>query len=351
MNQKGSWPKISVIIPAYNIETLIERCVRSVSDQTYPKESLEIIAVDDGSIDKTGAILDRLSKEIDNLKVYHQENKGSSAARNFGIRQSSGEYLGFVDSDDYISPQMYLTLMDAISQNGVKMALAGRDEIAENGEKLPDVVTPPGSETIASDTELLRSLLMHEGDSSFCTRLTLKSLFEKEITTADGKVIKGFPEGMLNEDFYLLFHMIRDAGAMVSVPGRYYHVYYRTGSNSRKRDTEVDYFPPVFTDIVNNADEVMDFVNKNYPELSEVAVRFGLIQRLDYMLHIPISKMTGDNEFYNRVVTYLRKNTSNIITNKYLSKKTRIYLLLLMAAPKKVRTIHANKMERRRIRG
>ncbi len=338
--------KISVIIPAYNIEDLIEKCLDSVMGQTYPGDLLEVIVVDDGSTDGTLAKLENYyEKHKDgngpSLKVLHQDNGGSSSARNYGLSVASGDYVGFVDADDYIDPHMYEDLMKVIEDNrdhGVVMAQASRDEIGESGEKLPDVCIPPKEITILSGEEHLRTLLMHTGDASYCTKLTRRDLFEGK----EGN----FPVGELNEDFYLMIHMLCKVEIIAIIPQQYYHVFYRTGSNSRKKKEQKDYFPPVFTDIVRNSDVAALLVDEKFPGLKEVATRFSLIQRLDYLLHIPISMMNKDNAFYrSEVVGFLRKHIGDIMTNRYLTKKNRSYLLLLAAAPKLSRVLHA------RIRG
>ncbi|WP_024867410.1 glycosyltransferase family 2 protein [Butyrivibrio sp. FCS014] len=324
--------KITVIIPAYNTANLVKKCVASVLAQDYPEDLLEVIAVDDGSTDATPGILDEMAGEHRNLKVIHKENGGSSSARNVGLLAATGDYVGFVDSDDFVSKEMYSVMMAAAMEHDADMVQASRDEIAEDGSKLADVVIPPSEVTEISPEEHLRTLLMHTGDASFCTKLTKRSLFTDEMK---------FPEGELNEDFYLMIHMLEKVNKLVILPQQFYHVFYRTGSNSRKTRDNKDYFPPVFTDIVRNADVALDLVKKNHPALTEVAERFGYVQRLDYLLHIPISKMTKDNEFYNSVVSYVRKNMSSINENKYLTGKQKTYLKLLAPAPKLVRQIHA----------
>ena len=133
---------ISVIIPAYNIEDLLEKCVASVASQDYPKELLQIIVVDDGSTDGTPHIADELARKYSNVQVIHKENGGSSSARNVGIEAATGDYLGFVDSDDYISGVMYSTMMEAALRNNADMVQIARDEISESGDKLPDVLEP-----------------------------------------------------------------------------------------------------------------------------------------------------------------------------------------------------------------
>ncbi|WP_022765756.1 glycosyltransferase family 2 protein [Butyrivibrio sp. XPD2006] len=326
------YKSISVIIPAYNIEDLLEKCVTSVASQDYPKELLQIIVVDDGSTDNTPGIADELARKYSNVQVIHKENGGSSSARNVGIEAATGDYLGFVDSDDYISGVMYSTMMEAALRNNADMVQIARDEISESGDKLPDVLEPFDEEKEITPTEHLRTLLMHTGDASFCTKLTKKELFTEDMR---------FPEGELNEDFYLMIHMLEKVNKLILLPEACYHVFYRTGSNSRKKAQDKDYFPPVFTDIVRNSDVVLDLVSRNHRELIPVALRFGFVQRLDYLLHIPISKMTSDNTFYKKVVSDLRRSFAKMLGNKYLSAKQKAYLTLLTLAPKGVRKLHA----------
>ena len=318
---------ISVIIPVYNILDCLERCVQSVMNQTY--KNLDIILVDDGSTDGTAALCDDLSKKDNRIRVFHKQNGGSSSARNLGIRQAKGDYIGFVDSDDFIDEKMYETLLLAVLKNNLTMAQISRDEIDHNGNKLSDVCIPPKQEIIQTDEEILKQLLLHKGDCSFCTRLTHKDIFKN----------RRFPEGKLNEDFFLLTSMLTDVKRIVILPQQYYHVFYRIGSNTRKENKED--FPQVFTDIVDNADSVRIIVDKHYPQLRKVCIRFNLYQRLDYLLHIPITRMTKENTFYGQVVKYLRKNFFKMLTNPYLSAKNKLYLFLLTIAPRCTRTLHA----------
>lgn len=334
-------PRITVIIPAYNIENLITRCVESVVNQTYPKDLTQILVVDDGSTDNTGKVIDELAAKYDNVTALHEENGGSSKARNYALSKATGDFIGFVDSDDYVEPDMYEKLVDALIRNNALMAQTGRDEIAEDGSKLPNVVEIPQWETIYTDKGFLKELLMHKGDASFCTKLTSRKLFDIDEAEDDKKVRRLFPEGVLNEDFWLLYHMLPDAGEVVVTTDTGYHVFYRTGSNTRKKATDKDYFPRVFTDIVVNSDEVTAFAKEKYPDLAEYTMRFSLVQRLDYLLHIPISKMTKDNTFYQDVCRFVKEHKKEIKANPYLSRRQRLYLYLFTGNPRTVRIIHA----------
>ena len=320
-------PLITVIVPVYNIIEYLPRCVESICNQTY--RNLEILLVDDGSTDGTDKLCDELAQKDDRIRVFHKENGGSSTARNLALTYAKGEYVGFVDSDDFIAPDMYEKLYSGIVTDGVKVAQIGRDEIDQDGKMLPNICEPPKEATVISSLEFLKELLMHRGDCSFCTKLIDKSLFPKE----------AFPEGRLNEDFHLLVRMLPGIGKLVSLPEQTYHVFYRIGSNSRKADKES--FSRVYADCVDNADMVEVLVAQSIPTLKSVALRFAVFQRLEYLLHIPISQMTRDNGMYRNVVAYMRKNWFRAMGNPELTGKNKLYHTLFAIAPKSIRQLHA----------
>lgn len=328
--RKGMSEKISVIVPVYNSIDCLERCVKSICVQTYT--NLEILLIDDGSTDGTDRLCERLALEDYRIRTYHKKNGGASSARNIGIKLAFGEYLGFVDSDDYIEPDMYALMIEAVHQNPVEIVQISRDELDEEGGRLPDVCVPP-VETVFCETEdFLRELLLHRGDCSFCTKLVKRELFRRH----------RFPEGVLNEDFGLLVEMLQETRGVLILPKQCYHVVCRKESTTRKKTQ--DSFSRVFLDIVDNADKMQTLVDERYPGLHVCAVRFNLYQRLDYLLHVPVLAMTRDNDFYNGVKKYLRAHVRDSIRNPYLTGKNKVYLLLLTVAPKTVRRVHGWKM-------
>lgn len=340
MENNNNQNLVSVIVPVYNILDCLERCVDSLLAQTYKK--MEILLVDDGSTDGTGTLCDQLAEKDSRIRVFHKENGGSSSARNLGILQARGGYLGFVDSDDYVEPDMYERLLEVLRQHQGLMAQVGRNEIDAQGNRLPDICVPPPKLESVSAENFLRELLLHRGDCSFCTKLIHRSLFFPEDASP-----RLFPEGMLNEDFYLMIQMLSDLPQIWSLQGYCYHVFYRIGSNTRKQTKEE--FSPVFVDIVNNADMVYDKVVRDFPQLESEAIRFNLYQRLDYLLHIPISRMTGENRMYRQVVAYLRAHRKDICRNPWLTRKNRVYLMLFATAPRTVRRIHRMTMKVRKL--
>lgn len=326
--------KISVIVPVYNSIDCLEKCVHSICAQTYT--ALEILLIDDGSTDGTDKLCDQLAEGDQRIRILHKKNGGASSARNAGIELATGEYLGFVDSDDYIEPDMYELMIDTARQRQAVVVQVSRDEVDEAGQRLPDVCVPPENVRFCGTEDFLKELLLHRGDCSFCTKLVRKELFAAH----------RFPEGVLNEDFSLLVELLQEIDGITILPKQCYHVVCRQTSTTRSRTK--DNFSRVFLDIVDNADRMQVLVDERYPALHDYAIRFNLYQRLDYLLHVPVSRMTAENAFYCEVKKYLRLHLRDTVRNPYLTGKNTAYLLLLTAAPRTVRKIHAWKMAVRR---
>lgn len=146
---------ISVIVPVYNVEKYLGKCVDSIINQTY--KNLEIILVDDGSKDNSGTICDEYSKKDKRVKVIHKENGGAAAARNTGLDICKGEYISFVDSDDWIDESLY---KDCISQmdHDVDMILFGLKNVAEDGMTNESIIRPAMNKIYISDSDCQKIL-------------------------------------------------------------------------------------------------------------------------------------------------------------------------------------------------
>lgn len=124
-------PLISVIVPVFNAGVYLEQCILSILNQSL--KEIEVIAVNDGSTDKSGEILDKIAQQDSRLYVYHRENKGVSAARNFGINNAKGACIGFVDADDWIEPNMYEKMYYLIKRENADLIICNVNELKENG--------------------------------------------------------------------------------------------------------------------------------------------------------------------------------------------------------------------------
>lgn len=123
---------ISIIVPIYNVEKYLRRCIDSILCQTY--RNFEVILVDDGSPDGCGAICDAYAGKDARITVIHQKNAGVSAARNAGLACARGEWIGFVDPDDFIAPSMYQEMLDAINATGAELAVCGYNYVDKDGK-------------------------------------------------------------------------------------------------------------------------------------------------------------------------------------------------------------------------
>lgn len=127
-------PKVSIIIPVYNVDKCLEKCILSVLNQTL--KSIEIIAINDGSTDRSKEILEYFSNIDSRLKVINQSNQGVSTARNYGLSIARGEYIGFVDSDDYIAPEMYEKLYNCVKEYDCDIGVANVFDEKETGKEI-----------------------------------------------------------------------------------------------------------------------------------------------------------------------------------------------------------------------
>ena len=183
-------PNISVIVPVYNAEEYLERCVNSILRQTCP--DLEVLLVDDGSRDSSGAMCDAFAAQDSRVRVLHQENSGISAARNAGLSQAKGDYIGFVDSDDWIDPDMYESLYALCREYEADIAECSyrnvfHDEIREERENC-------GKIEILSPVQAMENLV----DYRRCRPTVWNKLYSWKVA-----VNIRYPEGKLHEDEFV----------------------------------------------------------------------------------------------------------------------------------------------------
>lgn len=310
---------ISIIIPVYNAAGYLERSLGSVRAQTYT--NLEIITVDDGSKDDSLKMLNSFALSDSRIKVISKENGGSSSARNAGLREATGEYIGFIDADDYIEPDMYENLAKVLDEDpNADVSQIQSCEEDENGEKIKAFGEGFLAYEEFTGREFFRALLIHQGDSSFCTKLFRREFFEGF----------SFSEGRLNEDFELLVNMSEKMNLLKVCKKPGYHIILRGQSNTRG-----DYKQSFYENVMENADRMLALTAKNYPEFKEEAAHFYLMQAMWFLLHIPVSEMNRGNELYTKVYKKVRAHRSFIRRDPYLIKKYRRNLLIFAYLPAK----------------
>ena len=170
-------PLISVIVPIYNMASQLPRCVDSLLNQKC--KDIEIVLIDDGSTDGTGVLCTQYAGEFENITAILQENRGVSAARNAGINAARGAYLGFVDSDDWIEPEMYEALLNALAYHGTGIAVCGYSVHRYDGVVINDKVDPATTPVLELE-QALESMIHPRGIQGFlCNKLFDRELLLK----------------------------------------------------------------------------------------------------------------------------------------------------------------------------
>ena len=214
-------PLISVIVPVYRVEEYLERCVESILSQTY--ENLEVILVDDGSPDRCPAICDAYAGKDARVKVIHQENKGLSGARNAGIELAAGEYLAFVDSDDYVSPHFIEALYQLLQETGCAIGQCRFSYV--KGEKL----TEEGDSAfcIYRGESLMEQLYGPEEKATYFV-VAWNKLYRAELFKKTG--IR-YPEGRIHEDEATPYRLFHEARKMAFLDKAMYGYYTENGGS------------------------------------------------------------------------------------------------------------------------
>ena len=217
-------PQISVIVPVYNVEKYLHRCVDSILAQTFT--DFELILVDDGSPDNCGAICDDYAQKDARVHVIHQENQGQAAARNRAVAEANGEWIHFVDSDDMIHPQMLEILYCAAVENHANISMCGAIE----SEEIPEAFysTPNRHLKVWNmDEESMEDLLAH-GEHRYW--VVWGKLIKKEIVQR-----LPFAKGRIYEDNAIVCQWLQESGKVADIDDRLYFYFINCEGTTKKK--------------------------------------------------------------------------------------------------------------------
>lgn len=305
---------ISVIVPVYNVEQYLPKCVDSLLAQTY--RNLEIILVDDGTRDASDAICDAYAEKDPRVKVIHKENGGLSSARNAGIDIAKGEYLGFVDSDDWIEPETYETLLSVAQKYDVKMVCGGRYNVNDATGERTVGLCPEKEEVIPAEELLRRIFLWDNVDSAAWDKLYHRSLF-REIR---------YPLGKIVEDVPTTYRIALDAGKIAMCDKPFYNYLYRANSITTSRISEKTFH------FAEHTKKMYPFICENYPQLRNQA-RYFRVRSLIHSIERVEQAEAADRERFSQKnqeeQKELRKHTLFLLTTPYFGNREKIRTLLL----------------------
>ncbi|HBI6897060.1 TPA: glycosyltransferase [Clostridium perfringens] len=310
-NIKVNIPLVSVIIPVYNAECYLEKCLESIRRQTI-FEQLEVIFIDDGSIDKSSEMLDRFSELYKNVIVKHIYNGGVSSARNLGLKIATGQFISFIDSDDYLDKDFFEYLLIEVSE---KTDIVSCGFIAE----YPDISVDHSSnkKLVLDKKEALREFLLEKNmDPNVTSKIFRKTViegleFDSSLTLA--------------EDRWFLFLCLENISELKSLPGGKYHYVMNDNSACRKEFSSKKF------DSIIVAEKITSKIKEQYPEYLELAECSSIDAKCRVYGEIYKSRKSYKNE-YNSIKKSIRK-FSILKKMRYSSKKHTLAFILAKISP------------------
>lgn len=297
---------VSVIIPVFNASRYLHRCIDSILSQSF-EETMEILLVNDGSTDVSGAICDEYAAIHTCIKVYHTENRGASLARRLGLEKAAGEYVTFVDSDDYVAPNYLSRLFDTekMCNTGVSACKVVRLLCGEDTHYFPKPTVP----------------IVLEGDPLFLR------FFKYEFWGLYGKLYRKnlllevpFPEATISEDYFVMAHLLQVVRKMSYIEEDLYFYEQHTGSLSKQAISAISF------DEFTNVNAVYEFIATKMPEYKP----YALSNVVETAVKLLASSNRRSAEFMLQRRTlklFLSSHRRDIITCKPLNRKVSIIAL------------------------
>ncbi len=250
--------QLSIVVPVYNVEKYISKCIESIVAQT--NKNFELILVDDGSTDNSGSVCDQYARKYDFIRVYHIQNRGIGGARNYGVKHAEGEYILFVDADDYIANKTVDVFYKLEEQKKTDIVVMAELEVAENEE--------PTTETSCA-SQILKNIQEYTREQA----IELLGYVDKILNSSCGKIINKeilcaipFTEKVIYEDYETTYQMLNLANRIIYIPSSMYYYVQRNGSimhskwNSQRER------------VITISKAFMKFVLENYPDIYPAAV-------------------------------------------------------------------------------
>lgn len=305
-------PKISVIVPIYQVGAYLEECIKSIIKQTY--HNLEIILINDGSTDEGPMICDRYQAIDDRIRVIHKENGGISSVRNMGLDVATGEYLAYVDGDDAIDENMFTILYEnMIKFDNCNISCCFFDEVQEITNILPiasDVISKQKIEYL-DKIEAIKKTLYQKG-TDCCV---WGKLYRKEVLSS----IR-FPEGKIYEDLAVMCHILEQADHVVFTDYQGYHYLQRENSIIRAKFSESK------MSVVDFAEENEAFLIEKYPQLYKAAISRTV--RANFHLYLQIPGAKEYKQMRQRVEKVIKERRRVVLGDKEAAKGTKVAILL-----------------------
>lgn len=303
---------VSVIVPCYNVEQYVDRCIESILKQSY--KNIEILAIDDGSNDNTGRILDDLARKDERINVYHFENGGLSAARNRGLDRMNGEYVICVDSDDFLDTEMIREMMESSLKNEADIVVCNHWMFYDEGKiEYGDVQVDDWLNM--SSQEAIKKLF--DGKSHFVAAWA--KLYKVNLWGG-----LRYPEDIkFGEDMFLA-HLLFDKAKCINYLGKPLYYYSQEGTSLVRSN-----FNKNKLQMLTAIEKWIDFCEKKYPEISQDAKEYYFIYIINMCSNLTMEFYSKEYEEYR---TYIRKHGGIILKSRIDSiEKIKAIMIMLFS--------------------
>ncbi|MEE0691753.1 MAG: glycosyltransferase [Lachnospiraceae bacterium] len=308
-------PLVSIIVPVFNVEKYLPKCIESLLRQTYT--NLEIILSDDGSTDESSLICDRYAVYDSRIKVIHKENGGLSDARNAGLGILTGEYVTFVDSDDYLEKDAIEILAMTAIEHRIPIVHMNSYIVSYDYKIIENQSSGTRKVSICTSEEYIQGMCEKRKSESVCDKLFKAELFHE----------RRFEKGRLNEDFFFLSKMLFTDLKIAEIDYSGYNYYQRSGSITNSG------YGKSLVDSVKNAYELKELAHIENPKLEKYFARLTLFQARTLFIVIPWKNVKEDKTDYIDSFHYLRKSIS-FIKEVNLSKQDKLIVQSIDKFPK-----------------
>ncbi|MBR7160655.1 MAG: glycosyltransferase family 2 protein [Clostridia bacterium] len=304
---------ISIIVPVYNVAPYLDRCIQSIVAQTH--QDIEILLIDDGSTDDSGAICDKYAKQDNRIVVVHKQNGGVSSARNLGMDIAKGEYIGFIDSDDYIEPNMYERLHGSIIRENADLAVCGFKQVRVNGDTRVNDAT---SDMDWSKENIIKNYFT-QGIIKELMYAPVNKLYKKSMLDD----LRYCTQYRMGEDILFLFKVIDKMNKMVYVEGSYYHYIMRENSAMTSK------FSAKRLEYVYAIRDIETICVDKYPYAIDSAKIWVYRHVLNTLRQLIVSNMLDSHkDFYTENKTYLKQNKKYHFGKLSLNQKIDYILIM-----------------------
>lgn len=301
------WPLISVIVPVYNAEKYLKRCIDSIIDQNYP--AYEILLIDDGSKDSSGKICDAYEKECVPVKVIHQENAGVSTARNRGIDAAKGEYVTFVDSDDYIEKDHLAELQRLLKSYSADIAISPMRIVHDEAQNDGSAQGNEAGQKL-SGIETAQKMLYQDGlDGRSCGMLIPAAMAKRFL----------FPEGVIcAEDLYTVFRYYINSSAVVLGGTATYNYYQNKDSVMHTAS------PKKIRDSLRMADKIVAVCETCFPELLAAAQAKQFSNYCQALIELEAIDIEDESFMADLFMVALKSKAYSLRRQMLTDKRTRV---------------------------